>query len=112
MFVEYVVDTVLETVDFALGRSQPGKVHRRTTSADTSFPLLVNNIFTRLQIGMPVVLVTLAYLDRAKSHLYIGPSQWAHERVFLGALMVASKVCHHVRAIFHSSNPPIRTVRK
>jgi hypothetical protein len=42
---------------------------------------------------MPTLLVTLVYIQRAKFHLHIGLEQWALERVFLGALIVASKVC-------------------
>jgi len=41
--------------------------------------------------GLPVVLATLVYLDRAKPHLHIALEEWANERVFLGALIVASK---------------------
>jgi len=42
---------------------------------------------------MPVLLATLVYITRAKPHLHIETEDWACERVFLGALMVASKVC-------------------
>ena len=42
---------------------------------------------------MPTLLVALVYVQRAKPHLHIGLEQWALERVFLGALIVASKVC-------------------
>ena len=41
---------------------------------------------------MSTVLATLVYIDRSKPHLHIGLEQWALERVFLGALIVASKV--------------------
>ena len=39
-----------------------------------------------------MILTTLAYLDRARPHLHIALEEWANERVFLGALIVASKV--------------------
>jgi hypothetical protein len=42
---------------------------------------------------MPILLVALVYLTRAKPHLHIETEDWACERVFLGALMTASKVC-------------------
>jgi hypothetical protein len=41
---------------------------------------------------MPTLLVTLVYIQRAKAHLQIALEQWACERVFLGALILASKV--------------------
>jgi len=40
---------------------------------------------------MPVILATLVYLNRAKPHLHIALEEWANERVFLGAIIVASK---------------------
>lgn len=40
---------------------------------------------------MHTLIVSLVYIDRAKPHLHIGLEQWALERVFLGALIVASK---------------------
>jgi hypothetical protein len=38
------------------------------------------------------VLVSLVYIRRATPHLSIGAEQWACERVFLGALILAAKV--------------------
>jgi hypothetical protein len=40
---------------------------------------------------MPTLLASLVYIDRARPHLHSGLEQWALERVFLGALIVASK---------------------
>jgi hypothetical protein len=45
----------------------------------------------RAEVTMPTLLVALVYVQRAKPHLHIGLEQWALERVFLGALIVASK---------------------
>jgi hypothetical protein len=53
---------------------------------------MVNNVLTRAEVEVPVVLATLVYLNRAKAHLHIALEEWANERVFLGALIVASKV--------------------
>jgi len=53
---------------------------------------MVNNVLTRAEVELPVVLATLVYLNRAKPHLHIALEEWANERVFLGALIVASKV--------------------
>lgn len=53
---------------------------------------MVNNVVARAEVELPVVLATLIYLNRAKPHLHIALEEWANERVFLGALIVASKV--------------------
>jgi hypothetical protein len=53
---------------------------------------MVNNVLTRAEVEVPVVLAALVYLNRAKPHLHIALEEWANERVFLGALIVASKV--------------------
>ena len=48
---------------------------------------------------------TLVYVDRARPFLQVAVEQWAHERVFLGALIVASKVrllrYHHRLSTYH-----------
>jgi hypothetical protein len=92
--IEYVVDCVAETVDYAMGRpsSSQGKPLRRENPAFTTF---VSNVITRAEITTPIVLASLVYIDRAKPHLHIALEEWAHERVFLGALITASKVCTH-----------------
>jgi hypothetical protein len=51
----------------------------------------VSDVITRAEVTMPTLLATLVYIDRARPHLHIGLEQWALERVFLGALIVASK---------------------
>ena len=61
-------------------------------SEKSDFATLVHNVLYRAEVEFPTVLVTLAYLDRAKPHLQIALEEWANERVFLGALVVASKV--------------------
>jgi hypothetical protein len=53
---------------------------------------MVNNVLLRAEVEVPVVLATLVYLNRAKGHLHIALEEWANERVFLGALITASKV--------------------
>lgn len=53
---------------------------------------MVNNVLARAEVEVPVVVATLVYLNRAKPHLHIALEEWANERVFLGALIVASKV--------------------
>ncbi|KAI0309182.1 hypothetical protein OF83DRAFT_1179929 [Amylostereum chailletii] len=91
--IEYLIDAVVETVDFALGRPSHSKRGRSLSrhSEGSSFATVVQNVVARAEVEMPVVLATLAYLDRAKPHLHIALEEWANERVFLGALIVASK---------------------
>ncbi|KAI0034034.1 hypothetical protein K488DRAFT_36847, partial [Vararia minispora EC-137] len=91
--IDYVIDVVVETVDFALGRPSQSSRGRSTSrhTQQSAFASLVHNVLTRAEVEMPVVLSTLAYLDRAKPHLHIALEEWANERVFLGALIVASK---------------------
>lgn len=50
-------------------------------------------MITRSEVTVGVLLVALVYIERAKPHLTIETMDWAHERVFLGALILASKVC-------------------
>ena len=45
---------------------------------------------------MGVLLVALVYIERSKPHLTIATEDWARERVFLGALILAAKVRFHL----------------
>ena len=82
-----------ETVDYALGRpsSSRGRSHSRTAER-ANFAKFVTHVFERASVKTPVILVSLVYIDRAKSELEIALEQWACERVFLGALILANKV--------------------
>ncbi|KAL0946401.1 hypothetical protein HGRIS_012627 [Hohenbuehelia grisea] len=91
-----MVDCVAETVDYAMGRPSPSssRTRGRTTMRRpelTKFTTFVTNVITRAEITTPVYLATLVYIDRARPHLHIALEEWALERVFLGALIVASK---------------------
>ena len=68
----------------------------------TKFIAFVTNVLTRAEVTTPTLLAALVYIDRAKPHLHIGLEQWALERVFLGSIIVASKVC----SLFHCLNLP------
>jgi hypothetical protein len=91
--VEHLIDSVIETVDFVLSRpSHSGRGRSLSRHSEgTAFTAMVNNVLTRAEVEVPVVLATLVYLNRAKPHLHIALEEWANERVFLGALIVASK---------------------
>lgn len=91
--LEYVVDNVVDTVDYALGRpsssSRGRSLSRHTEHA--KFAQFVADVVRRAEITVPALLVSLVYIARAKPHLQIALEQWACERVFLGALIVANK---------------------
>lgn len=93
--IEHLIDSVVETVDFALNRPSPSHSTRGRSlsrySEGSAFSVMVNNVLTRAEVEVPVVLASLVYLHRAKPHLHIALEEWANERVFLGALIVASK---------------------
>ncbi|EGN95721.1 hypothetical protein SERLA73DRAFT_186905 [Serpula lacrymans var. lacrymans S7.3] len=91
--IEYVVDCVVDTVDYAIGRPSSSSRGRSLSRRPehTAFTTFVSNVLTRAEVPLAVVLVSLVYIDRAKPHLQIALEEWACERVFLGAVMVASK---------------------
>lgn len=53
----------------------------------------VNRVILRANIKVSTLLVALVYVDRAAPFLQISTEMWAGERVFLGALILAYKVC-------------------
>ncbi|KAJ7936674.1 hypothetical protein B0H13DRAFT_1551748, partial [Mycena leptocephala] len=81
---QYLIRRVEETVNFALQ-------FPTTASSSSSFSRLVSRVLRRGDVEMRIILVTLVYVDRAKPHLQISRPDWIHYRVFLGALIVASK---------------------
>ncbi|EEB95689.1 hypothetical protein MPER_05300 [Moniliophthora perniciosa FA553] len=90
--IEYVVDSVSETVDYAMGRTCPPRGRSSTRRPELQkFTTFVTNVLSRAEVTTPVVLASLVYIDRAKPHLHIALEEWALERVFLGALITASK---------------------
>lgn len=91
---DYVVDSVVETVNYAMSRpsssSHAVSISRQAEVA--KFATFAANVITRAEVSMSTILGTLVYIDRAAPHLDITLEEWAHERVFLGALICASKV--------------------
>jgi hypothetical protein len=57
-----------------------------------SFAEFATGVIYKSQVTLPVILVALVYIERSKPHLFVELEQWARERIFLGALVVASKV--------------------
>ncbi len=90
----------IDTVDYALGypstsTSEGTATRSRSRSPNyhhTDFARFVDRVVDKADVTVPVLLVTLVYLDRAKAYLSIALEEWAYERTFLGALIVADKV--------------------
>ncbi|KAJ7641919.1 hypothetical protein FB45DRAFT_738334 [Roridomyces roridus] len=88
--IEYVVDCVTDVVEHALTASGAYPLGLPTL-AHSSLISFASNVFTRAEVPTATVLVSLTYIARARSHLCISIPQYAFERVFLGALICASK---------------------
>ncbi|KAJ6463037.1 hypothetical protein C8R47DRAFT_1080074 [Mycena vitilis] len=85
--IAYIVDSVSETVDYAFNRP----AHAPRSPFHRRFTKFVGTVLSRAEVTPSTVLVALAYIARARPHLSIALEEWALERVFLGALVVASK---------------------
>ena len=63
----------------------------------------------RAEVPIAVLLITLVYIYRSRPHLSLSDQaeEWAHHRVFLGSLMLASKVrvSYHRSALAESHDP-------
>ncbi|KAF7323587.1 Cyclin N-terminal domain-containing protein [Mycena kentingensis (nom. inval.)] len=91
---DYVLDSVGETVDFAIGRSHSesrGRSAARSSPYLTPFTTFATTVLTRAEVTPATVFASLVYVARSRSHLSIALEEWALERVFLGALIVAAK---------------------
>ncbi|KAJ7616607.1 hypothetical protein FB45DRAFT_801387, partial [Roridomyces roridus] len=88
--IEHVVDCVYETAAYALMHSGAtiSKAFPAHRPRITSF---VSAMLSRAEVRTATLLVALVYIVRARPHLYIALEQWSLERVFVGALVTASK---------------------
>jgi hypothetical protein len=94
-FTEHFVRCTTDAVDYAMGRgssSDPRARRGLRSPLHTSFAEFATRVIQRSQVALPVILVALVYIERARPHLFVELEQWACERIFLGALVVASKV--------------------
>ncbi|CAK5277118.1 unnamed protein product, partial [Mycena citricolor] len=94
--IDYIVECIADAVSYALIRGSRKPSRSRPSLRATSLPLdkfthFVKMILARAEVKPAAVLVALAYVARARPHLAIASPEWALERVFLGALIVASK---------------------
>jgi hypothetical protein len=90
-FTDYIAETTIDAVDTALGYQSTAWNRSSLGSKRVPFKRFVWDVIRRASVQMPVLLITLVYITRAKPDLHIETEDWACERVFLGALMVASK---------------------
>lgn len=70
----------------------------RMHSKYCGFSQFVSNIIRRSQTRTSTILVALLYLKRAKLQLDVPPLDWILHRLFLGALILATKVRHISRS--------------
>lgn len=75
------------------------KMHRK----HCGFRQFVSNVIRRSQTRTSTILVALLYLKRAKPHLDVASLDWILHRLFLGALILATKVGHILASFRHYS---------
>jgi len=95
--VDHLVDATIDVVNHGLGHrssSQRGRLPDRNNS-NLKFRHFVHSVICRAQCAVPALLTTAIYIARAKPYITIAKPEWAFERVFLGALVCATKVCAH-----------------
>lgn len=76
--------------------------HSSTASRDSPAPKekltfdpflkFASNVVHRSEVRISAIMVSLVYIERARHHLFVQAPEWACERVFLGALILANKV--------------------
>ncbi|KAI0939029.1 hypothetical protein AcV5_000557 [Taiwanofungus camphoratus] len=89
--IDYIVDCVVEIVNNASVKSTLSGFTSTRPLKNAYFVNFVQNVLTKSRVGMSTLLVTLSYIDRVRSKLVITHREWACERVFLGALILARK---------------------
>jgi hypothetical protein len=85
----------MDAVDYATGPGPSSGVRdqrRFRSPLHTSFVEFATRVIQNSQVTLPVILVALVYIERSRPHLFVESEQWACERIFLGALVVAAKV--------------------
>ena len=92
--VDHLVDATIDVVNHGLGHrstSQRGRLPDRNNS-NFKFRGFVHSVICRAQCTVATLLVAAIYIARAKPYITIAKPEWALERVFLGALVCATKV--------------------
>jgi len=78
-----------------MGRGSSSEIRALRSSRSplhTNFAEFAAGVIRKSQVTLPVILVALVYIERSRPHLFIEVEEWACERIFLGALVVATKV--------------------
>jgi len=95
LLIEHIVQSTIDTVSFAMNSASTSFSSRgRATSSSNNhglFTIFASDTIRRSQATIPILLVTLVYINRSGCHLLIQSEKWACERVFLGALILAAK---------------------
>lgn len=71
--------------------TNPPAIHQQTKLI-FNFMLFAIQVVERSAVTVPVLLGSLVYIHRANPFIRIELKEWAFERVFLGAIMLANKV--------------------
>lgn len=88
---EYLARVTMEVVDFAM--ESPCFDRGRKSRRRAQLIQFITNVVFQSEANIPALLVALVYIKRSEPHLCVSLEKWACERLFLGALIVASKVC-------------------
>ena len=91
LIADYVVNCVVATVQFAMDKSW-GSSSDPMSLKQPTFVCFVRSVLKMSRCPSSTVFVALVYLDRARMQMRISRGDWACERAFLGALMLANKV--------------------
>ncbi|KAJ7711797.1 Cyclin, N-terminal domain-containing protein, partial [Mycena metata] len=89
--IDYVVDRTYKTVDHAMQTTHNDRSKSVHDVGRSGFTMFVSRVMYRAGVTAATLLTALVYIDRSRPHLCIAVEKWALERVFLGALIVASK---------------------
>jgi hypothetical protein len=92
--LDFIVQTTIDTIAFAYNGPSTSQSRGRSTSRSNkhaAFAEFASNVVLRSEVTIGVLLAALVYIERSRPHLCVETEEWACERVFLGALMVASK---------------------
>ncbi|KAJ7604488.1 hypothetical protein FB45DRAFT_810777, partial [Roridomyces roridus] len=88
--IHYLVEYISDIVDDALDRSSVVPSHR-PPSYISDFFVFAAKVLYRAETTLSTLLVALAYLDRVSDVVCVASEEWALERLFLGAVICASK---------------------
>jgi hypothetical protein len=91
---EQIVQSTVEVVNYALGVPTSSSSRGRSTTRTNKyaeFTQFVSAVIERAETTISDILVALVYIERSRPYLSVQTEEWALHRVFLGALIVASK---------------------